>query len=419
MTGGKNILILSYFFPPCNKVGGRRWAKFGKYLSMDGYNVHVLSVNIPFSGKCPWEKDIRSYQENITRLPYIEHRPYYRINKSPATLAGKIKYRLSLYNEKLFSKRNSASSDISLRYGKILLEKASQIIEEKKIQTVIVTGGPFHWCYESFQLKKKFPALNFLLDLRDFWTGGELYIPLDKEAKAEEDRKELECVKLASYVTTPAERIADFLKNKYPQFAGKIITLPHAYDAEELPSNASPKDTNDQMISFAYGGIMYSRMEASIEKLINFLKELIDSGKKVNLDIYTFDNTYKELFSKAGLDSVVQYHPSIPPSELFNKFLAKDYLLQLRAGESQEQHFKSTKFYELIALRRPVIYFGPEGDVSEFISENKLGFSGNTPVKELAKTVIGNKKTKAIPDMNFDVSQFEFKTVTKRLKQYL
>jgi hypothetical protein len=419
MNAGKNILILSYFFPPCNKVGGRRWVKFGKYLSGDGYNVNVLSVNIPFSGKCPWEKDILSYRENITRLPYIEHRPFYRINKSPDTLLGKIRYRLSLYNEKFFSKKSSASSDLSLHYGKSLMEKATQIIEKKKIQTVIVSGGPFHWCYESFQLKKKFPGLNFLLDLRDFWTGGELYAPLDKDAKAEEDRKELECVKLATYVTTPAERIAGFLKNKYPQFAGKIIALPHAYDAEELPSNTSTLRTNEQLISLAYGGIMYSKMEASVEKLINLLKELISSGKKVSLDIYTFDDTYKELFSKAGLDNIVHYHPSIPPSELFNKFLEKDYLLQLRAGESQEQHFKSTKFYELIALKRPVIYFGPEGDVSEFICRNRLGFSGNTPVKELAETITGNKNTKAIPDPNFDVSQFEFKAVTRQLEQYL
>jgi glycosyltransferase involved in cell wall biosynthesis len=419
MAAGKNILILSYFFPPCNKVGGRRWAKFGKYLSKDGYNVHVLSVNIPFSGKCPWEKDTASYKGNIARLPYIEHRPYYRINKSPATLVGKIRYRLSLHNEKLFSGKKDASSDISLRYGKSLLEKATQIIEKNKIQTVIVTGGPFHWCYEGLQLKKKFSELTFLLDLRDFWTGGELYTPLDKEARTEEDRKELECMKLAAYVITPAERIADFLKDKYLQFANKIIVLPHAYDGEELPSNISAQPADEQLISFAYGGIMYSKMEASVEKLINLLKELISSGKKVSLDIYTFDNTYKELFSKAGLDEVVQYHPSIAPSELFNKFLEKDYLLQLRAGESQEQHFKSTKFYELIALKKPVVYFGPEGDVSEFISSNKLGFSGNTPVKELAEALISNKKTKNVPDMDFNVSQFEFKAITRKLEEYL
>jgi hypothetical protein len=409
----KNILILSYFFPPCNKVGGRRWAKFAKYLADDGYSIHVISVDVPFSGECPWEKDIELYKNNIIRLPYIEHRPYHKINKSPTDILGKIRYRMSRYKEKYFSDSNI--SDISLRYGESLTACADKIIKEKKIDTVITTGGPFHWCYEAIKLKKKHPGLNFILDLRDFWTGGELYLPLTTNEKKVEDDKERTCIEFSDHIFTPAERIADQLMQKYPEFANKIRVLSHGFDKSEMPSGS--RHENDDLIRFGYGGIMYSKMEFAIEKLIALLKQLMLSGKKVKLDIYTFDQTYRDLFTKAGLSGQVTYHQSVKPSELFDAFLNKDYLLQLRAGESQEQHFKSTKFYELIALRKPVIYFGPEGDVSQFIVDNKLGFSGNTETKKLANALIENKETKMIPSKDFDVSQYDFCHLTKELER--
>jgi hypothetical protein len=397
-------------------VGGRRWAKFAKYLASDGYSVHVICVDTPFSGECPWEKDIEPYKNNIVRLPYIEHRPYYKVNKSPSGLGGKIRYRISWYKDKYFSK--SHINDISLYYGKSLIERADKIIKGKEISTVVVTGGPFHWCYEAISLKKKYPKLNFILDLRDFWTGGELYAPLTNEEKEAEDAKERTCIEFSDHVFTPAEKIAIHLKEKYPAFGNKIKVLSHGFDKSEMPSDLKGK-VSDDVIRLAYGGVMYSKMEFAIEKLIRALKQIIALGQKVKLDIYTFDETYKGLFKTAGLSEYVTYHSSVKPSELFDIFLENDYLLQLRAGESQEQHFKSTKFYELIALRKPVIYFGPEGDVSQFIVQNKLGFSGNMKTEELANILIENKKTRIIPSNDFDVSQYDFFHLTKELEKII
>lgn len=412
-----NILILSYFFPPCNKVGGRRWAKFGNYLSLNNYNVHVLSVNVPFKGNCPWEKDTLKYQSNIFRLPYIEHRPFYQVNKSPDSISGKIKYRLSWYGAKLIPKKST--QDISEKYEDVLQKKAEQLIHEFKIETVIVTGGPFHWCYSAMQLKNKFTELNFLLDLRDFWTGGEAYNKMTSAEKSTEDEKEFFCISMANFVFTPADRISDFLKNKYPLLSHKIKVLPHAFDNSEMPSIKAPNKNETDTFTFAYGGILYSNMESAITRLIELLHCLISKGKKVKVDLYTFDKTYSNLFFNAGLENVVHYHQTVSPEKLFSIFQSTDYLLQLRAGESHEQHFKSTKFYELIALRKPIIYFGPEGDISEFLEKNRLGYSANISLLELADKLVQNKLKKDIPDTTFEIEGYEYKNVTQELEKYL
>jgi hypothetical protein len=41
----KNILLVSFVFPPSNDVGGRRWSKFAEALYEKGYNIHLITSN--------------------------------------------------------------------------------------------------------------------------------------------------------------------------------------------------------------------------------------------------------------------------------------------------------------------------------------------------------------------------------------
>ena len=71
-------------------------------------------------------KMIDLYKNNIVRLPYVESRPFYIVNKSPGTIAGKIRYRLSRFEEKYFT-GNKGMNDISIGYSKSLIGKAEEV----------------------------------------------------------------------------------------------------------------------------------------------------------------------------------------------------------------------------------------------------------------------------------------------------
>ena len=63
----KQVLIISFVFPPYPGIGGRRWAKFSKYLTELETEVFVLASENPFSTKSEWTKDIEN--SNVKRLP--------------------------------------------------------------------------------------------------------------------------------------------------------------------------------------------------------------------------------------------------------------------------------------------------------------------------------------------------------------
>ena len=65
----KKVLIVCYSFPPYPGIGGRRWAKFSKYIKLLGTEVFVISSKNPFNEKSNWTTDIEGI--NVTRLPLI------------------------------------------------------------------------------------------------------------------------------------------------------------------------------------------------------------------------------------------------------------------------------------------------------------------------------------------------------------
>jgi hypothetical protein len=69
----------------------------------------------------------------------------------------------------------------------------------------------------------------------------------------------------------------------------------------------------------------------------------------------------------------------------------------------------SSKFFELLALRKPVLYFGGKGAVSEFLTAHKLGF--HITVENLGEqipVIIANLTSAVCPDPAYDTTAHTF-----------
>ena len=66
----KTVLLIVPEFPPNDSIGGRRWAKFAKYLAQSGVAVKVIAFLPPKNaGKKSWTKDISHPDIEVFYLP--------------------------------------------------------------------------------------------------------------------------------------------------------------------------------------------------------------------------------------------------------------------------------------------------------------------------------------------------------------
>lgn len=418
----KNLLIISFHFPPYPKVGGRRWAKFAKYLTRKGYNVHVLCAGFEEDKASPWDQDIITFSDNITRLKYRFKNYFFQERKTPVNLIEKIRWKASYFIYQLKQEKIKGNKlDISIDKTNDFLLAAIPLIKKNNYKNIIVSGGPFRYVYALRKLKIAFKDLHMIFDMRDFWSDWLLY----DDEKVYLFEKEIEAITLKEYDTiiTPAERIKEQLLTNYSWLVEKKIKIiPHAFDQDDfdMVNYTVLPNASENSIRIAYIGALYNNMNNNIVEIINLLKLLDSRGIECSLDIYSFHRNYEDIIAKEKADKLIQFKRPLPINKLLHTlYLDYDILLYLRSDLHFDQHFFSTKFFDMLALKKPILYAGPEGDVSGFIRKNNLGFCLNDGITLCADTIMHTQKTKNIPDPSIDIQKYSLERVTEQLENIL
>lgn len=403
------ILFVLFYFPPFSRVGGRRWAKHIKYFQKFGEDFHVLAGDYDTSS--PWDNDIVAYKDKITRIPISIYYPFYK-KILPTNLLQKIKWILSLwYNKKLEKDYKGNFWDDSRNYEKQFYDNAKKIILTKKITHICLSVGPFSYANVLTRLRKEFKDLKITIDFRDYWEDS--FVGLTPEKINDEEGKLNQVMNSVNLVLAPNFEMSNYYKEKYNK---NVYCLPHCIDEEYLNINSTEiKNTNNKDFVIIYGGTLYNNMEAYILQLIDVIRNIEVKGHCVKLKIFTMQPNYVDLFLSYKINFTI--NENLPTVGFINEVVNSDLLVLFRPDWSPNGF--STKFFEYVAFRKPMLYLGPKGEVNKFILENKLGYtldSKNTD--ELAKELLENRKTKSIPYMEFDLKPHTFDYQTKKLIQF-
>ncbi|MBS1646331.1 MAG: hypothetical protein JST67_03200 [Bacteroidetes bacterium] len=420
----KNILVICYYFPPSSEVGGRRWAKLTKYLYRLGYNISIIAAN-SFTYDGLWDEEVSKFQKNIN---YINPKPtpkFYVKKKiiEPLSFFNKIRFKISYYYFSIWALfKKGFFYDPSIGTHRALKNAMLKVQREKNIDAIIVSGGPFRWCYYSSKIKSKyFKDTPLVIDIRDFWANG-ISGQYFKSNKAKQERRfENYTLSKASLIFTVNQLISDYISYTYPKLTSKIKVLPHVYDQEDFQNLPQRTNNSTDTIILAYAGTLYPKMEATLNLLKELVFNLQNRKYKVRVYFYTSSMEYFDFFDDE-LQSIIIYKPLLKPKELFKTFSENvDVILQLRASEKLEENFKSSKFYEQLALRKTILYIGKRSELSEFYLNNKLGFSLtlSSEIEHIADTIINNLHSKSIPDLSFDISSFTFENQAETVSEML
>lgn len=404
----KDILLVSYIFPPYYGIGGRRWAKHADALTKLGYTIHVISAKNPFIKKSLWTGIIENNPQIIThQLPSMFPKVLVSFKHNSFQ---KLLYRFWTVTLPLITR--GSYLDRTIFWKGIMTRKAKEVITENKITNVICSGGPFGVMHRVTELKNWHKDLFIINDLRDPWTWGPNWgFPnLPPKRMEYEQKLEAEMVKNSDLVTVPTVELKRFLDKKYPLYEEKIKVLCHFFDSSEII--VADKTKSKKLRLLLYGSI-YHHIPELIEETAHTISHYKDD---ILLDIYTDKTQYKYIFEKYGAENV-KFHEQIPAKELFKIFKNYDYIYFMIPGVGVD-HI-STKFYEVIYSKTPFLIFCKDGMAPQFVVENRLGIHAKPDcLNEVFRQLVTNKIYKNY-NADFNLSDYSIENNAKQIESYL
>ncbi|MFT7588931.1 MAG: hypothetical protein ACI959_001145 [Limisphaerales bacterium] len=366
----KKVLIISYFFPPCNLTAANRVGSWAEQLSDFGYYPIVVTRN--------WNKEV-TYKEVLTENSVNQ----VEIVKNARSEVHYLPYFSSL-RDKLFTKPfplNQLSkpltlfelvgqnfSNLFIPYSNIETYCEELLKANTQINVLVASAGPYPLFRFASRLKQKNPKLKWIADYRDDWTTKSLNKPSDRLSElieSQEKRSEKKWVGSAERIVS----VSDTLTGRISKFTGiQGITIPNGFSVKLLDSVQPIMESKKFIIS--YSGYLYAVQQ--VEQFLELFKAIVDKYKsKITLVArfiglaYHRESVTRVRNAMLGYEEYLDITPRISIEKCIQFEKQADILLMMAYGS--EKGIPSSKIYQYVGLKKPVLIYPTDGDIIEKI----------------------------------------------------
>ena len=387
----KKVLIITYYWPPSGGAGVQRWLKFSKYLPDFDWEPIILTVDDKLASYPQKDASLVSEASNIKtyRTKTFElYSLYTSLKKNKEIPYGGFSNEQEpnfVQKTARFVRGNFFIPDPRKGWNKYAIAKAKELIEEHNIEVIITTSPPHSTQLIGLSLKKQFPNIKWIADLRDPWTDIHFYDKFypTKLARSIDSKFERQVVENSDITISVSKGIQRTMQNRYPNSEIKVLTngYDHTDFGEDLFNN---KIKNRELI---YTGTLTADYP---------LQEIIDLSKS-NTDlkfrfIGNHPREFRELVEKDGLADRFTFQKFIPHSEITAEMINAGILLVLVPKVLHNEGLPSGKIYEYIGAKSPILAIGPENsDIEAILTETNSGiYFSYENVKNISKLDIDN-----------------------------
>lgn len=371
----KKILVISYTFPPTPGIGGRRWAKFTKYLTASNCDFHVIHSSRTVVEGDFWKKDIVD-NPKIKRYP-VDFKFNRILANSNPSFFQKVLYKLIM---PLVSRSKYNPFDNSAFSEKKMVRLATKLIKKEKIDTLVVTGAPFSLLYFGAKIKEK-TGVKLILDYRDMWNGHPTFSVHQNLSQKQIDYglfQEKIALKNADVVLAVNEGLKNVLINlNDDNDPDKFHVVNNGYDQDDFFLDV-PKLKNQHIRLVFAGSIDINLSEITLD-FLNVFKSL----KTEHPDLY---QRFKMIFHvKTNDPELYEFmHDNEDENfQIYDDFLPKnDYYASLRNAECGMFFLSKvysdafiTKFSDFMVNENFMIQVGYEGQCSSYLANHKIGMT--------------------------------------------
>lgn len=437
----KPLLIITYYFPPSGGAGVQRWLKFIKYLPLHGYEPVVMTVDERYASYPQIDESLNADVPDsirVIRTKSCEVLKLYRhlspSGQLPHTGFANEKEPNLLQKISRFIRGNFFLPDPRKGWNRYALKVASKLIEEEGIDTVITTSPPHSTQLIGLELKRRFPRIKWVADLRDPWS--DIYYNKDlyqtSMARNRNQKYEREVLETADAIITVSGECVQNFRSK-TKMELPISVIPNGYDPDDftLVGNNSDTFNNSDIVNakftLSYVGALSPLYDTeTILKAIKNLPKELKSYLKIRF-VGGAHTSAKESFDALGVET--EWVGYVTHKEAVNYMINTDMLLLLLPNQSENKGIVTGKIFEYMASSNPVLAVCfSDGDAARILSQYENGgiftFGQFREITEFLSNCIMAKRDRispgAIPATNPLYAQnFTRKSLTQRLVEIL
>ncbi len=373
----KKVLIISYFFPPCNLTASGRTYSWAKWLHKYGFYPVIVSRK--------WEEKLKSLKDvsipssdGVLHEKFETHEVYYLPYKG--NLRDKI-YRK--YGDNKYVKIRQTLTFFELIFQffsnwvipyRNIYTLSKKLIGEDKFVHLIISGNPFNLFKFGFLLHKKF-KIPWTADYRDAWSTSEINDNtssiLKKIIHKLDKLFESKWVSTAHSVTASSKPIGKSIE----KITG-VKSFP-IFNGIEFEDFDVVKETSKlECFSIAYIGTLYDGQK--IEVFCEAFKEFIDLTGDVKAKLlfpglaFFGDQETRVSAIMKGYENHFVCSERIPREEILT--LEKRVHLLLHVAWEGYKGIIASKIYEYIASGTKIIVApSDEGAIEEILKLSGCG----------------------------------------------
>jgi glycosyltransferase involved in cell wall biosynthesis len=254
----------------------------------------------------------------------------------------------------------------------LFLHAVKLLRQSPGINTVIITGRPFEHFHFGYRLKKMFPNIHWFADYRDEWTSSVLedysgfFGRMRRRLEAKAERK---WVNTATGITCVAPAMIPRISVAVKAPATVVF---NGYD-DTLGAAPAPVGME---LRLTYSGTLYQTQP--VEEFLEALKRLTARHRELKLKMefpglaYDPGQAQRVRDALGELSGLTRITDRLPRNEVIELMSLSDALVMLaHAGMTGAA---SSKIFEYIALRKPVLLYPSDHDIlEELMTSTGLG----------------------------------------------
>ena len=369
----RKVLIITYYWPPGSGAGVQRWLKFSKYMAYYRWEPVILTID-PGYATYP-AIDISLINEvppnlKVYKTRAIDYFRFYSKDKSRIPSAG-----FAIDEEKgffswltKFIRGNFFIPDPRKGWNRYAFTKACEIIEDEKIHNVLTTSPPHSTQLIGLKLKKKYPGIRWIADLRDPWTDIYYYDQFHPTCLSRQiDLKyEKSVLKSSDKIITVGKSLKELFASKIPGSDEKIEVITNGYDAGDFSGLSV---TNPELFTISYIGTLSDSYP--VKGFLKALKVFNNNGIDFRLKfVGMVSSRQKENILNDTGGSKAEFVPYVNHKTVIKHLASSTALLLIIPDDQSNRSIITGKLFEYLASGKPVICLGPvDGDAAGILSK--------------------------------------------------